>query len=398
MSLTSRTNRWASKVIIILQLVTWNAVGILLLHRGVSTLRRRILETSNVVEAADPPFGLESIVSTTRRDGSEYNLATRSQLSIDKNVEIIQIDPERSFPRDNRNLSGLSERLKNAFEIVSEEQRSTLFPTDSLVVPTIIQATPASSRLKNHLTENRRHTGDNHFEDKDVTSKISRIARDREHNLAGKGIGSGSSHVKENVTLISDRSGSRTTGSAVSTEEDVDLARNSGLSERLKTAFEILSKQQPTLFPDEDGVFLAVPTTIQTTSASSPSIHADKKTDPQEQQDQFGVSTWTGKSNMRASRANEDGATTAVALVSIGAIMLLVGPIVIILRVLDERRQARKLIALPTSAREDLPPTYEQAVLMDEAPRYSTLTLNDDHTPPPSPTHSSTYAYSNVAT
>lgn len=50
MSLTSRTNRWASRVIIILQLATWNAVGIVLLHRGVSTLRRKILETNYVVE------------------------------------------------------------------------------------------------------------------------------------------------------------------------------------------------------------------------------------------------------------------------------------------------------------------------------------------------------------
>ncbi|XP_018305652.1 uncharacterized protein [Mycetomoellerius zeteki] len=332
MSLTSRTNRWASRVIIILQLVTWNAVGIILLHRGVSTLHRKILETSNVVEVmeVDLPTGLESVVSSTRH---EYDLSTQQQ-PIDKNVEIIQMDLDRSSSlNDDTNLSGLSaiknERLKDASEIFSEKQPSTLFLADPLAVPTT--------------------------EDKDVTNKISRIARDREHILGNQV--SNNIHAEEDITSTSDYSESKTAGSVLREEEDLDLVGN------------------------------ATRATVHETS-STLGTEAD--------QDQFTIRK--DKSNVKFSRVNENIATTAVALVSIGAIMLLVGPIVIIMRILDERRQARKLMALPSRSREDLPPTYEQAVLMDEAPRYSTLALNYDRTPPSSPTFSSTYTFSNTAT
>ncbi|XP_018341411.1 PREDICTED: uncharacterized protein LOC108747975 isoform X2 [Trachymyrmex septentrionalis] len=324
MSLTSRTNRWASRIIIILQLVTWNAVGIILLHRGASTLHRRILETNNVVEV-DPSTGLESVVSSTRH---EYDLSTQQQPII-KNVEIIQIDPSLD---DDTNLSGLTairnERLKDASEIFSKKQPSTLFLADPLAVPT---------------------------KNKDAMNKISRIARDREHIL-GNGISS-NIHAEEDVISTSDYSESKTAGSVLSKEEDLDLVEN------------------------------ATRATVHETSST-----LGKKAD----QDQFTIRT--DKSKVKFSRVNENIATTAVALVSIGAIMLLVGPIVIIMRILDERRQARKLMALPSRSQEDLPPTYEQAVLMDEAPRYSTLALNYDRTPPPSPTFSSTYTFSNSAT
>ncbi|EZA57058.1 hypothetical protein X777_01664 [Ooceraea biroi] len=95
------------------------------------------------------------------------------------------------------------------------------------------------------------------------------------------------------------------------------------------------------------------------------------------------------KSGTSFSRISDSGATTAVAMVVIGVIMLVLAPTVIILRILDERKQARKLVAL-SSAREDLPPAYEQVVFTsEEAPRYSTLSLNDDYSsPPPSATAS----------
>ncbi|XP_018401038.1 PREDICTED: uncharacterized protein LOC108778367 isoform X2 [Cyphomyrmex costatus] len=361
MSFTSRTNRWASRVIIILQLVTWNAVGIILLHRGVSTLHRRILETNNVVEV-NPPTGLESVVSSTRH---EYDLSTEQQL-IDQNIEIIiQIDPNRSTSLDDdRNLSELNtirnERLKNASETILEKQRSTVFLADSLAVSTTDRGTLNSQLKTNHLTKINRRP-DDHVEDKDVTvNKISRITRDKELIL-GNEI-SNNIHVKKDVTATSDYSESKTEGSVLREEEDLDLAENATRA----TVVHEMTHETSTLGKGAD-------------------------------QDQFTIRT--DKSNVnKLSRVNENIATTAVALVSIGAIMLLVGPIVIIMRILDERRQARKLMALPSRSREDLPPTYEQAVLMDEAPRYSTLALNYDRTPPPSPTLSSTYTFSNSTT
>lgn len=103
------------------------------------------------------------------------------------------------------------------------------------------------------------------------------------------------------------------------------------------------------------------------------------------------------RSSSRIRFSHNSGAVTAVTMVAIGAIMLLIGPIVIILRILDERKQARKLHAL-AAVREDLPPTYEQAVFSSEAPRYSSLALNDDNSLPSSPPPSPTFVFSSHVT
>lgn len=321
----------------------------------ISTYIKLLTRTYNMLftfPQADSPTGLESVVSST---GPEYDLSTQRQ-SIDKNVEIIiQVDPESSSHGD-RNLPELnairSERLRDAFEVVSEEQRSTLFLADPLGISTTVRGT-SNSQLENRVTEVDRRIGDRP-EDK---GRIARIARDREHIL-DNGI-SRSVHAGESIP---DSSGSEIAGSVASREEE-----------------------------EGEGLDLAGNATRATVRETSSTGSRDEKAD----NNQF--TFWTSKSNVRFSRVNEDGAKTAVALVAVGAIMLLVGPIVIVLRILDERRQARKLVALPANGREDLPPTYEQAVLMDEAPRYSTLALNYDHTPPPSPTLSS-YTFPHVVT
>lgn len=99
-------------------------------------------------------------------------------------------------------------------------------------------------------------------------------------------------------------------------------------------------------------------------------------------------SAWEVRRKMRMTNLSEGGAAAAVAMVAVGAVMLVLGPAVIILRALDEKRQERRFQKL--SGQDDLPPTYEQATLMDQAPRYSTLSLNTilGPPPPPSPTPS----------
>lgn len=49
MTLTLKTNKWASRLIIILQLTVWSTVSVVLLQKGISSLQKRILETSNNV-------------------------------------------------------------------------------------------------------------------------------------------------------------------------------------------------------------------------------------------------------------------------------------------------------------------------------------------------------------
>ncbi|KAK2584357.1 hypothetical protein KPH14_006745 [Odynerus spinipes] len=86
---------------------------------------------------------------------------------------------------------------------------------------------------------------------------------------------------------------------------------------------------------------------------------------------------WNEEKKIRT-RLNTGGAAAAIAMVAVGAAMLVVGPIVIVLRAIDKRRQERRY--LKSTTWDDQPPSYEQATLMNEAPRYSTLNLNAVHT------------------
>ncbi|CAL1679806.1 unnamed protein product [Lasius platythorax] len=359
MSLTLRTNRWASRVIIILHLVIWNAVGIVLLQKGVSILHRRMLENSHIIETnSSIGSSIESTISSIKRAENEYAIISAQQQLIDQNEKIIiRVDSESS-PRNDRNYSKLNairKALRNdEFEIASEEQtRSALILSNPF-------GNSTTDRKKllvgNNLTEVNRRI--DHPESKNASSKISRIARDREHILGDRN--SKSIRAEENVTRLESISESKKEG------EDRDAKRKD-------------------LNSVEDA-------STRSTARES-KLFAREKTGDRVEND-----VHLRRSSNRIKFSHNGGAVTAVAMVAIGAIMLLVGPIVIILRILDERRQARKLHALSAAAREDLPPTYEQAVFSSEAPRYSTLALNDDDislpssSPPPSPT----FVFSNL--
>ncbi|KAM0725959.1 hypothetical protein ACS0PU_008040 [Formica fusca] len=336
MSLTLRTNRWASRIIIILHLVIWNAVGIILLQKGVSILRKRMLETGHIIETnSSIGLSIESITSIKSAE-NEYDLAIASaqQQLINRNGKIIiRIDPELSL-RNDRNYPELN-AIRNEFEIASEEQRSALFPSNSFENST---TDGQKLRVENHFTKINRI--DDHPENKSASSKILRIARDREHIFSKilKNI-----HTEENITRIGSISESKEEENRDAKRKDLNSVEN-----------------KPKSFTRENTGHQAMNSSL-----------------------------WRSNSD-RIKFSNKGGAATAITMVTIGAIMLLVGPVVIILRILDERKQARKLHALSAAVREDLPPSYEQAVFSSEAPRYSSLALNDDSslpsTPPPSPT------------
>lgn len=278
-------------------------------------------------------MSIESTVTSIRRaENDEYldlTLISARHQSIDRNEKIIiRVDSE-SPVRNDRNYPGLNV-IRNEFEIASKEQRS------ALILP---NSTTDGQNLRNHLTEVNRI---DRPENKSSSSKISRIARDREYfldNRVSKNI-----HAEENVT-----------GSVSESKEEGNRVKEKDLN----SVEDASTANEPKFFTRENTVH----------QVTSNSLRRDSS---------------------RIRFTHNSGAVTAVVMVAIGAIMLLIGPIVIILRILDERKQARKLHALSVAAREDLPPTYEQAVFSSEAPRYSTLALNDDNslpsTPPPSPT------------
>ncbi|XP_076759619.1 uncharacterized protein LOC143428551 [Xylocopa sonorina] len=76
----------------------------------------------------------------------------------------------------------------------------------------------------------------------------------------------------------------------------------------------------------------------------------------------------------RLQPVNRVGAAIAIVMLAIGVLMLLLGPLIVIVRAFNNKRRIRKILKAKNS--NDLPPTYEEATLMDQAPRYSTLQLN----------------------
>ncbi|OAD51910.1 hypothetical protein WN48_03825, partial [Eufriesea mexicana] len=71
---------------------------------------------------------------------------------------------------------------------------------------------------------------------------------------------------------------------------------------------------------------------------------------------------------------NRVGTAIAIIMLAIGVVMLLLGPLIIIIRTFNNRRRTRKI--LKSRCYNDQPPTYEEATLMDQAPKYSTLHLD----------------------
>ncbi|XP_017796685.1 PREDICTED: uncharacterized protein LOC108577958 isoform X2 [Habropoda laboriosa] len=76
----------------------------------------------------------------------------------------------------------------------------------------------------------------------------------------------------------------------------------------------------------------------------------------------------------RLSPVNRIGAAIALIMLAIGVAMLLLGPLIVIVRAFSNRRRTREM--LKARCYNDQPPTYEEATLMDQAPRYSTLQLD----------------------
>ncbi|XP_012172081.1 uncharacterized protein LOC105666521 isoform X1 [Bombus terrestris] len=71
---------------------------------------------------------------------------------------------------------------------------------------------------------------------------------------------------------------------------------------------------------------------------------------------------------------NRVGTAIAITMLVIGVVMLLIGPLIVIIRTFNNRRRNRQM--LKSRCYNDQPPTYEEATLMDETPRYSTLQLD----------------------
>lgn len=330
MSLTSRTNRWTSRAVVILQLIIWNAIGIFLLQRGVSSLRRRMLETdnNNVIET-NPSIGLdvEPIASSTKDNENEYDL-----------IESIQ---EELIDKDKINSPSNAKKHLDAYQVLQ-----TTF--------NVVTKDPWTDLTRKHVP--RVHLSwlinQRDLEGKSRKSRISRIARDKE----------------------------RAVPNGISKEVEKDDARSESVSESIS------QEEESDDATREESDF--VENTSQPMTTGKPSTQIPSSVREKIGDHNLAVYNLI-ESRMKFSRMSNGSAATAIAMVVIGVLMLCLGPAMIVLRIFDERKRARQMAVLSATAREDLPPTYEQAVFMSEAPRYSTLALNDDRSSSPAPPVSS---------
>ncbi|XP_057330180.1 uncharacterized protein LOC130670734 [Microplitis mediator] len=323
MTMTSGTNKWASRAVVILQLAAWSAVGIVLLQKGVSSLQKG--------------SEMRNITQTTSINTAGYN-------SIDKDLSVISI-------------------VENSKPYLSSE----VLPKSSSGSSKIFDA-----KLMAHKLEkiNEKNSPIEFDEDKDGPRVLESLdsSKDKLTDLKKPGV----------------KKTSKTNFSEFEPQGDADKFKSSTdiKDSSVKLILPMMnssSERQSEIIPVYEDTFK------RSRNFSSLSEDSEKKETNKTvvQTSTAKPSMWETRRRLRLSHLSGGGAAAAVAMVAVGAVMLVLGPAVIVLRALDERRQERRFLKL--SARDDLPPTYEQATLMDEAPRYSSLSLNTILGPPPPP-------------
>ncbi|XP_008558984.1 uncharacterized protein LOC103579384 [Microplitis demolitor] len=330
MTMTSGTNKWASRAVVILQLAAWSAVGIVLLQKGVSSLQKG--------------SEMRNITQTTSINTAGYN-------SVDKDLSVISI-VENSKPYPSSELPKSSSGSSKIFDAKSMAHKLEKINEKNL----------------NDLEE--KNLPIEFDEDKDGPRVLESLdsSKDKLTDLKKPGV------KKTSTTNLSE----------FEPDEDADKFKSSTdiKDSSMKLILPMMnssSERQSEIIPVYEDTFK------RSRNFSSLSEDDEKKETNKTvvQTSTAKPSMWETRRRLRLSHLSGGGAAAAVAMVAVGAVMLVLGPAVIVLRALDERRQERRFLKL--SARDDLPPTYEQATLMDEAPRYSSLSLNTILGPPPPP-------------
>ncbi|KAL2730911.1 DNA ligase 1-like [Vespula squamosa] len=285
MPLYSRSNNCASKLVIVLQFTAWISVGIVLLQKGVTSLR-----SQSTIE--------------TKGDTQERNDAT---------IRYLNDKTKRTADKDDisNDITKYKKDLTINLKLYQEKENDV------------------SERHWNRRSNERNKVENNIMEDindeHSITKKLNKLREEEKEEEKEKK----EERERENDLINS---------SETSTQRDV-----------------YNSSYQSNKTEEYDKTVLDPSKTLSSTATSN---------------------NW-GKEKKIRTRLNSGGAAAAIAMVAVGAAMLVVGPMVIVLRALDKRRQERRY--LKSSRWDDQPPTYEQATLMNEVPRYSTLNLNTVH-------------------
>ncbi|XP_043270207.1 uncharacterized protein [Venturia canescens] len=300
MSLTSGTNKWASRFVVALQLAAWSAVGIVLLEKGIASLQKHSLV----------------------KDGSLRNNASQHQVTSRSSADVLSVIP--------------------------------LVPVET---PTTAAASKASS-------------------DVSATRTIS-LWSSETTEVPGA--------TKDSSSSVYDESAPGTQAASTSEKSTLEEGRLETGGEKINAITESRKNEQSRIFDDERKVKEASAGSVEGqgndgpshTSTETPTSPLTVKVVLANSEEPNGWSS-SNRKRLRLAHVNgagSGGAAAAVAMVAVGAVMLVLGPAVIVLRALDERRQERRFLKL--SGEEDLPPSYEQATGdTEQAPTYSSLNLD----------------------
>ncbi|KAK0168739.1 hypothetical protein PV327_002510 [Microctonus hyperodae] len=355
MVMASGTNKWASRVVVILQLAAWSAVGIVLLQKGISSLQKRPTETRNVTQTF--PTKSSGIYHQDNKKNlldipidNENNSDRQREKKILFGDDIWNKDSE--FLNDQQYTAGDKQNLHS--KISGYDNKNN---TDDMRVMESME-TAVGKDLEKELSKEEIIGKKKYPSKKTVSTKLKIIEEDKDIDEFNT-----SSHNSKElllpIKLMNDK---------LLSSESVDTI---GSKRQLTKTAEISSSGNSQQSINSNQMFDNTTNNDTVTTSPSPAITTKSG------------GAWESRRRLRLSHLSGGGAAAAVAMVAVGAVMLVLGPAVIVLRALDERRQERRFLKL--SGRDDLPPSYEQATLMDEAPRYSSLSLNTILGPPPPP-------------
>lgn len=320
MSLQLETNKWTPKLIIVFQLTIWCVVGIILLQKGAISLRDKMKsrnDTADVQEKLESWDEKESIRESTNVTENQRRVTKILRLGVRRtNVVADNLDDVTS---SNERLPRKLHSFHRTYHIGQETLKkiSTIEKRTSTVTTTGVR--------QEHDTRGPRATQ-------------TLIVRANKNNEP-KNI-----NYEENIIV------------SLASEEGPYISGNIINNTSPSVSFEL--KHADTVNADTSNERNSLEHRTDDIISYETEIGNDKS-----------------RTKPRRSPVNRIGAAVAIIMLAIGVIMLFVGPFIVILRALGNRRRTREM-ARKKWIRNDRPPTYEEATLMDQAPRYSTLQLN----------------------
>ncbi|XP_015592186.1 uncharacterized protein LOC107266331 [Cephus cinctus] len=366
MSLNAGANKWASRAVVVLQLAAWSAVGVVLLQKGVSSLQKvqeprnstlesnattmEILKMVKLQEDDDQLAVIPIAVSDNTRNSEsddklgnfEKNTNSNWGQSFDS-MELANFETSLKTRDSSKGMRGSARKNSNSFSDFNDQSNRNFINSDQ---STSVQSSENVSKQETHDNEDNTDKKDPDISQNSNSSETNNKRVPVDDEIMRK--------FHQEITKKTEEN--RLNSPIIS--HKVDVLQDSGIADI------------PQSYKNEN----QDSNDAESNSKESQSVMSETRKEN---------SSWESKRKYRVTKLSSGGAAAAVAMVAVGTVMLVLGPVVIILRALDERRQERRFLKL--SGQDDLPPSYEQATLMDEAPRYSTLSLNTIFGPPPPP-------------